>query len=326
MTYAPASVKSFMSVWTANGGVNSGIVGDAAHAARPSYHNGWDRAVARHSTTSMAAIASMDYTFRLPRDQVKSNAAMAADLGKLNGTLKGLYSFSQWLVDQCVAKKPGHTNIREIIYSPDGKYVKRWSHSNGKVYTSLRKNSDGSITTITPGQGDSSHYWHTHISFYRDSEAADLAAFIRPYFAKEEDMPALTAYTPGHVATIRATSNIRSAPTITAGNIVRVAAAAGEQWTVVGWVKGSVDPDGGSDQWVCRWANGRWEYTAKSNITSGPTAPVTGLTESQVAARVAAATAPYAEQVSQLKRDVADAANAERERIAAAEAARISKV
>ena len=42
MTYAPASIKNLASYWVAQGGINSGIVGDAAHRKRASYHNGQD--------------------------------------------------------------------------------------------------------------------------------------------------------------------------------------------------------------------------------------------------------------------------------------------
>ena len=84
-------------------------------------------------------------------------------------------------------------------------------------------------------------------------------------------MPALSTYIPGQVATVKPTANVRVAPTLTA-TIKRVVGSAGESWTVTGWVTGEVDPDGGSNQWVTRWNDG-WEYTAKSNLTSGPAAP-----------------------------------------------------
>ena len=46
-------------------------------------------------------------------------------------------------------------DLREIIYSPDGKVVRRWDR--------LGKRSSG----------DDSHLWHTHFSFFRDSTKAD---------------------------------------------------------------------------------------------------------------------------------------------------------
>ncbi len=86
----------------------------------------------------------------------------------------------------------------------------------------------------------------------------------------EEDpnMPTLTAYIPGQVATVKPTANVRPAPRLDAPKLRVVDTA--ETWVVTGWVRGDVDPEGGSDQWVCRWAAGRWEYTAKSNLSAGP--------------------------------------------------------
>jgi hypothetical protein len=88
-----------------------------------------------------------------------------------------------------------------------------------------------------------------------------------------------------------------------------------ERWVVTCWVKGDVDPDGGSDQWLARWNAGRWEYTAKSNASAGPTAPIT-----DCAPAVTAATAPLNEQVAILKLSLANATADERERIALASA------
>jgi len=82
-----------------------------------------------------------------------------------------------------------------------------------------------------------------------------------------EDMPALTSYTPGTVATVKATANIRNAPKLVKESILR-GLTAPESWKIIGTVKGDVDPDGGSDQWYIRWNAGRFEYTAKSNVTA----------------------------------------------------------
>ena len=82
-----------------------------------------------------------------------------------------------------------------------------------------------------------------------------------------DDMPALTSYTPGDIATVKATANIRNAPKITKDSKLRVVGATGETWEIVGMVKGDVDPDTKSDLWYIRWNAGRWEYTAKGNVT-----------------------------------------------------------
>lgn len=102
---------------------------------------------------------------------------------------------------------------------------------------------------------------------------------------EETDVPTLTGYIPGQVAVVKATANIRSAPQLaTATKIRAVLVGSTETWVVTGWVKGDIDPDGGSDQWLCRWAGGRWEYTAKSNITSLAPA-VADCTAAEAAAR-----------------------------------------
>lgn len=186
MTYAPATLQAFARYWVDQGGGNLGIVGDAAHASRPSYHNGWDRAVARYGTTSMTAVASRDYTFRLARDQVKSNAAMGFDFGRLDGSLPKLYEFSRWLKGRLQEGAPGSRDVREFIYTPDGKTVYRWDN----VAKVLRPG-----YPVATGQGDSSHLWHSHISFYRDSESRDKIALIAPYFGGV-DMPITLFETP----------------------------------------------------------------------------------------------------------------------------------
>ena len=268
MSYAPKTINDLATYWKAQGGVNLGIVGNTAHTV--GYHLGKDRIY----DGSGPGIGDNDYSVKLARDKAGlTNAASAIDLGKLDGTLTNLRRFSEWLVSRALDGKC--RDIREIIYSTsDGKYVKRWSGPDNKVYTSLRKNADGSITVITPGNGDASHFSHTHISFYRDSEGRDKRPLFAPYFATPEvpaDMPALSTYIPGQVATVKPTANIRVAPTLTA-KVIRVVGTTPETWTVTGWVTGEVDPDGGSNQWLTRWNDG-WEYTAKSNLTSGPAVP-----------------------------------------------------
>jgi hypothetical protein len=169
-----------MAYWVHQGGVNSGIVGDAPHAATgTSYHLG------------KSQLRRDAYSIQLPRDRSGlSEAASAIDLGQLDGSLRGLQQFSSWLVDTLRATDRARVpwrDVREVIYSPDGVYVKRWNAVDNKVYTSLRKNADGSVTTITPGQGDATHLWHTHISFYRDSETRDKLELFRPYFEPAEE-------------------------------------------------------------------------------------------------------------------------------------------
>ncbi|MEU7609560.1 hypothetical protein [Micromonospora sp. NPDC049204] len=134
-----------------------GIVPDAAH--RGGYHCGSDRVI------------SGDYSVvESPRDRAGLTLdAAALDIGGFEVTVGGkrhtLASFSVWLVAQCAAGSADTRDIREIIYSPDGSTVKRWDR--------LGKRSSG----------DSSHRWHTHISYHRDAIKAgrDQTAVVRRY-------------------------------------------------------------------------------------------------------------------------------------------------
>jgi hypothetical protein len=190
MSFAPASIQAAADYYVAQGGVNLGIVGDTAHQSRSSYHNGKDVILAHGWWDS-------DYSVHLPRDRCcATKAASAFDLGKLDGSYTGLRKLSNWLVDQCQKDRDGFAHdIREIIWSPDGVYVKRWSGPDNKVYTSLKKNADGSITVITPGNGDATHFAHTHMSFYRDSEHRSKVGLFKPYFEPPEGNVAGLRYT-----------------------------------------------------------------------------------------------------------------------------------
>jgi hypothetical protein len=148
-----------------------GIVGDDSHAnSGTSYHLGKDALRAGSYSTSESS-----------RDRNPTNAAMALDLGWFDITVDGkrhtLYTFNRWLVDQLEAGTPDTADIREIIYSLDGKTVKRWDRL-------------GKRTT-----GESSHTSHTHESWFRDSENRDKTAHLRRYFTEigvleDDDMDA----------------------------------------------------------------------------------------------------------------------------------------
>lgn len=162
MTYAPKSITAAGAYWTSRGGVNLGIVGDAAHTV--GYHLGRDRI---YSSTGQG---DDDYSVRHPRDKAGlSGAASALDLGRLNGKLPELYQFSRWLVAECQREAPGTDDIREVIYSPDGQKVQRYSGVDGLIHEG-------------PGNGDSSHITHTHISYFRDSEERDKVAVFAAYW------------------------------------------------------------------------------------------------------------------------------------------------
>lgn len=136
-----------------------GIVGDASH--RGGYHCGFDRVV----TNDYSVVESS-------RDKTGlTDYASALDVGwftiTVNGKTHTLRTFSVWLVRECEAGAPDTLWIREVIYSPDGKTVKRWDR--------LKRRSSG----------DNSHLSHTHISAFRDTTKAgiDLTPVFRRYLA-----------------------------------------------------------------------------------------------------------------------------------------------
>lgn len=133
-----------------------GIVGDAAHIGEGnSYHLG----LPEQSSIGYAATES-------PRDTAGlCGYASALDIGTFSYGPHNLRTFSVWCVEQCRAGAAGTKDIREIIYSPDGVTVKRWDRL-------------GKRTT-----GDSSHLYHTHFSFFRDSTKAgwDQTPLFRRY-------------------------------------------------------------------------------------------------------------------------------------------------
>ncbi|MFI2712501.1 hypothetical protein ACH495_20475 [Micromonospora sp. NPDC018662] len=134
-----------------------GIVGDPSH--RGGYHCGSDRVVANDYSVVESSRDRSGLTLY----------ASALDIGTFSvrsgGATHTLRTFSTWLVAQCVANASDTRDIREIIYSADGRTVRRWDRL-------------GRRTT-----GDSSHLFHTHISFFRDSTRAgrDQTPLFRRY-------------------------------------------------------------------------------------------------------------------------------------------------
>jgi hypothetical protein len=153
-----------------------GIVGDTAHAAGgDSYHLGKSQIRARAGRDRYSVDES-------PRDKAGlTDAASALDVGQFShragGRTHTLQTFSAWLVAQCKAGAADTRDIREVIYSPDGSTVRRWDRLGRR------------------STGDSSHTFHTHISYFRDSESRDKTALFRRYLTEIgilEDDVALT--------------------------------------------------------------------------------------------------------------------------------------
>jgi len=179
VSFAPASLIALADYWKANGGVLLGIVGNDAHLA--GYHLGKDRIY----DGSGPGQGDNDYSVQLPRDKAGlTNAASAIDLGKLNGQYKNLRSFSRWLVAQLMADAVVRRDFREVIYSPDGLKVQRYSAIDNDIHAG----------------GDTSHLTHTHLSYLRDSQGRDKTFVFRPYFAEDVTVPVFKAFaTPKYV-------------------------------------------------------------------------------------------------------------------------------
>jgi hypothetical protein len=158
VTYAPDDLLAVVRYLNSQGApwASLGIVGDAAHVATGGYHVGRD---------DLAAYGRLGYDYSVvesPRDANPTNAASALDFA---GT-SWWRPLTLWLVDQAAAGTPGTEDIREIIYTPDGQTVRRWDRLGIR------------------STGDSSHLYHTHISFFRDSEGrrGSFLNLIRRYF------------------------------------------------------------------------------------------------------------------------------------------------
>jgi hypothetical protein len=123
-----------------------GIVGDPAHASSGGYHEGND---------DLARVGHLvtDYSKReSPRDRPGTDAAAAMDIGDFAARGQTLRSLTLAVVAACQRNDPRTRDIREVIYTPNGTTVRRWDRLGIR------------------SSGDSSHLWHTHLSFHRDSE------------------------------------------------------------------------------------------------------------------------------------------------------------
>lgn len=162
-TYAPhrlLEVRHYVQPIVGLPDASLGIVGDSNHNG--GYHHGWGQ----RSSDS-------DYSWdESTRDwNHKTEAARAFDFGLFDVTYNGkrctLIDFNNWLVNECKNGSPDTKNIREVIYTPDGKVVKRWDRLGIR------------------SSGDSSHLFHTHISYFADSENEDKTGPFKRYFGDD---------------------------------------------------------------------------------------------------------------------------------------------
>lgn len=149
MSYAPSDLLTCRAEIRRHTGLPAvavGIVGDPAHDG--GYHCGEDRT------------APDDYSRdESPRDARPTDAASAIDIGNdwpAGGTARA-YAFNAALVEACRQGDPRARDVREVIYTTDGRTVRRFDRL-------------GIRTT-----GDKSHLFHTHVSFFRDSEGRRAA-------------------------------------------------------------------------------------------------------------------------------------------------------
>lgn len=172
MSYAPASILNVAKLWTDRGGSNLGIVGDASHQARPSYHNGRD-VIARYGRT-----CSTDYSICHPRDvRGLSDAASALDIGPGAVGFRLLRDFTKRLGEAVVRGDPDTADIREVLGTDDGATVRCWispQAGGGKVLT---------------GCADTSHLTHTHVSWFRDARDHDLTPPFRRLLGLQTSAP-----------------------------------------------------------------------------------------------------------------------------------------
>lgn len=151
MSYAPDDLKAIQAYCKTQTGQpwgSLGIVGDAAHNADGGYHVGVD--VLRALGTAPEQPGG-DYSYtESPRDRAGlTNGSSAFDLG---GDFARFREISLGIVAACQRGDPRTRDVREVIYTPDGRTVRRWDR--------LGKRSSG----------DGSHLFHTHVSFHRDAE------------------------------------------------------------------------------------------------------------------------------------------------------------
>lgn len=192
MSYAPANLTALMAYLTTQGVVNLGIVGSATHTY--GYHLGKDRIFAPGGQ------GANDYSVKLARDKAGlTNAARAVDLGRVGGSLAGLRQLTAWLWAECQEETADSRMIREVLGSADGTTVRCWIAREA-----------GGPKLLPPGCADLSHLTHTHISFFRDTDAVDVRPLFRRYF-EDTDMAPIPAADFAHIVN-RKTTLAKQAP------------------------------------------------------------------------------------------------------------------
>jgi hypothetical protein len=187
MTTAPQCLLDARTLAIHELGIPADSVGIVAgNSNGEGYHSGYG---ALHAAGRAPGDVHPDYSVR---ESIRDSGglteyASALDFGLfttiINGHTVTLRDFTLWLVGRCKAGDPDAADIREIIYTPDGKTVQRYDRLGIR------------------STGDSSHLTHTHVSLFRDSvkvNRASMVNLIKKYLAGiggtpegDDDMDAL---------------------------------------------------------------------------------------------------------------------------------------
>jgi hypothetical protein len=126
-------------------------------------------------TAAQKAAAEVRIALRLgiTVEQLRSlDGAHSIDIKRPGKELRALSTF---LVAECQAGRI--TDMREVIYSDDGKRVLRYDRERGQS------------SAPRTGEADASHTWHTHISWYRDAEAREKVTPFRRFYEPTQPEP-----------------------------------------------------------------------------------------------------------------------------------------
>lgn len=318
MTYAPATISQVATLYQDQGGVTLGIVGSWTTHCR-GYHLGKDRLFANGTTSCACKPGGLckpgpgwnDYSVKTARDKAGlTNAAAGLDLGRLNGALGPLWTFSMWLAKECMAGKPDTKDIREVIF---------WDPAKGKVvgWSALAPD------RLIDNYGDLSHKTHTHISWYRDSEGRDKRGpFLRYFDAEDTVQKFAVPKVPTETFIVTGTWLYDNDSLATSSGNIKI--DPGRYMPYIGQVAAGV--------YCVQYVNaaGASQGAAYFVKTIGATRPIAvddGIGQDEVDAAYQSGFDDGKEEgIEESKPAIEAAAKAERERIAQAEAARITSI
>lgn len=152
MTYAPDDLKAIQNYCHLQTGQDWASLGITHQTPQGGgYHEGFDL-LAEAGRAPGPEYPYSDYSYAdSNRDRCcVTDGASAFDLG---GDFGRFREITMGIVHACERWDPRCRDVREVIYTPDGRTVHRWD-----------------ATGRQPDSGDNSHLTHTHISFFRDSE------------------------------------------------------------------------------------------------------------------------------------------------------------